>query len=113
MDVESQTVDLTVYVDGQAVTIDTMTFRERREVRRIATEVLSEDPQSEEYNIDDAVMALIAVARRRNDPEFDPERMLDETLEKYLTAPPTSNGAATAKPARSAASTAKPKKATS
>jgi hypothetical protein len=113
MDVESQTVDLTVYVDGEAVTIDTMTFRERREVRRVATEVISEDPESEEYNIDDAVMALIAVAKQRKDPGFDPLQMLDEKLDEYLKAPPTSNGG-TKSPSRSAAPTTKPKtKATS
>lgn len=102
--------DLKVYVDGQAVTIDTMTFRERREVRRLATEVISEDPESEEYNVDDAVMAMIAVAKQRTDPGFDPLAMLDDTLEQYMKAPPTSNG--TAKPRRSAAPTAGKAKAT-
>lgn len=113
MDVESQTVDLTVYVDGDAVTIDTMTFRERREVRRIATDIISEDPTSDEYNIDDAVMALIAVAKQRKNPGFDPLLMLDERLDGYLKAPPTSNGG-TKSPGRSAAPATKPKtKATS
>ena len=89
MDTEA---DLKVYVDGQSVTIDTMTFRERRDVRRIANEVISEDPAGDDYNVDDAVMAMIAVAKQRKDPTFDPLAMLDETLEQYLTPPPTSNG---------------------
>lgn len=98
--------EVTVYVDGVAVTIDAMTFRERRDVRRIALE-LSEEPETEEYTVDDAVMAMIAVAKRRKAPDFDPEAMLDETLAEYLTAPPTS---AAVKPARSAArATAKTK----
>ena len=92
--------EVTVYVDGEAVTIDKMTFRERREVRRLAVE-LSEDPEAEEYTVDDAVMAMVAVARRRKNPEFDPESLLDEAPETYLTAPPTS-----AKPGRATKKTA-------
>lgn len=84
--------EVTVYVDGDAISIDKMTFRERREVRRLAVE-LSEDPDSEEYTVDDAVMAMVAVAKRRKDAGFDPEALLDEAPETYLKAPPTSNGA--------------------
>lgn len=83
--------DLTVYVDGDAITIDKMTFRERREVRRLALE-LSEDPEAEDYSVDDAVMAIVAVAKRRKQPDFDPEALLDEAPEAYLKAPPTTNG---------------------
>lgn len=83
--------EVTVYVDGDALTIDKMSFRERREVRHIALE-LSEEPGDEEYTIDDAVMAMIAVAKRRKTPDFDPESLLDESPDTYLTAPPTTNG---------------------
>ena len=94
--------EVTVYVDGEAVTIDRMTFRERRDVRRLAVE-LSEEPETDEYSVDDAVMAMIAVAKRRKAPDFDAMAMLDETLGEYLTAPPTSPPSKT--PARSAART--------
>lgn len=97
---------ITVYVDGDTVTIDKMTFRERREVRRLAVE-LSETPESEDYTVDDVVMGMIAVAKRRKEPEFDPEKLLDEAPDPYLVAPPTSEGP---KPRRTArAPAAKPK----
>lgn len=85
----SVSTETTVHVDGDAVTIDQMTFRERREVRRLAVE-LSEDPTGEDYTVDDAVMAMVAVVKRRRDPAFDAETLLDEAPDTYLTAPPTS-----------------------
>lgn len=81
--------DLTIYVDGAPVSIDDMTFRERREVRALARE-LNEDPDSDDINVDDAVMAMIVVAKRRKTPGYDVEQVLDERLTDYLRVPPTS-----------------------
>ncbi|MDP2712311.1 MAG: hypothetical protein Q8O56_13925 [Solirubrobacteraceae bacterium] len=94
------TKDITVYVDGESITVDKLTFRERRELRKIALE-LAEDPDADDYTVDDAVMAMVAVAKRRKDPDFDAQVLLDRAPDDYLIAPPTSE--ASTKPKGAAA----------
>lgn len=81
LDIDTPTVDpLTITVDGERFTMDNLTFRERREVRRIARELDGNmDLDFDDVMIDDLLASFITVCKRRTVPTFTIDDALDLT----------------------------------
>lgn len=76
-----------LFIDGEKVTMSDLTFREQREMRdHIRTLSPENDPDNAAEA--DIVPALIAVYKKRADPEFTLEQALD-FKPGDLEAPPT------------------------
>ncbi len=72
-----------ITVHGVTVTAEQLTFRERREVRRIAEEVAISDEADE----DDMLVAIVTVVARRSVPDFTVEQAMDMTPDDLVPAP--------------------------
>jgi hypothetical protein len=94
---------LTIAVDGERYTMDDLTFRERREVRRLARDLDGNpDVDFDDVMIDDLIAAFVTVCKQRGTPAFTVEDALDMKPGELLAAaedPPTKGAAkAGAKP---------------
>lgn len=71
-----------ILIDGEKYTMDDLTFRERREVRRLTREV-AEDPELdlEDAILDELLVAFATVVKQRANPEYT----LDEAMDLKLT----------------------------
>lgn len=69
---------LTLAIDGDAHTMDDLTFRERKEVRRLARE-LDGNPAAEldDIMVDDLLVAMVTVIKRRASPEYTTDEAMD------------------------------------
>lgn len=69
---------LTIAVDGEKFTMDDLSFRERREVRRLTREI-AEDPdiELEDALVDDLLVAFVTVCKQRTNPDFTTDDAMD------------------------------------
>jgi hypothetical protein len=80
-----------LFIDGARITIDDLTYREQRDMREFVRNLAPEhDP--DQAGEQDVIPALIAVVKRRTDPEFTLEQALD--FKPSDLAPPEAVGAA-------------------
>lgn len=69
---------LTLAIDGQTYTMDDLTFRERKEVRRLARELDgSPDAELEDIMVDDLIVAMVTAIKRRGNPEYTTDEAMD------------------------------------
>lgn len=69
---------LTLAIEGEAYTMDDLTFRERKEVRRLARE-LDGNPSADldDIMVDDLIVAMVTVIKRRAHPEYSTDEAMD------------------------------------
>jgi hypothetical protein len=67
-----------ITIDGEKYTMDDLTFRERREVRKL-TRVVAEDPDLdlEDAVLDELLVAFATVVKQRTDPAYTLDDALD------------------------------------
>ena len=69
---------LAIAVDGERLTMDDLTFRERREVRRLARELDGNpDVHFDDLVLDDLIAAFVTVCKQRANPAFTIDDALD------------------------------------
>ena len=78
-------------IDGTVTTVDDLTFREQRDMRRTIRDTL-EDPEAslEDAPIHEFYLALIYTVRKRDNPDLTLDEALDWKLKDFLQ--PVSNG---------------------
>lgn len=69
---------LTLAVDGDSYTMDDLTFRERKEVRRLARELDgSADAELDDIMVDDLIVAMVTVIKRRANTDYTTDEAMD------------------------------------
>lgn len=69
---------LTLAVDGDSYTMDDLTFRERKEVRRLARELDGgADAELDDIMVDDLIVAMVTVIKRRANPDYTTAEAMD------------------------------------
>lgn len=69
---------LTLALDGDSHTMDDLTFRERKEVRRLARELDgTPDAELDDIMVDDLLVAMVTVIKRRASPEYTTDEAMD------------------------------------
>lgn len=90
-----------LYIDGQLVTMESLSFREQRQVRELVREIAPNGDLDEAQEMD-IVPAIVCVVHRRTNPDYSLDEALDVTEEQLA---PPSNGKGTSKrPSKRAAS---------
>lgn len=61
----------TIAVDGETYSMDDLSFKERKEVRKLAREI-ADDPEAEleDMVVDDLLVAMVTVCKQKTDPAF-------------------------------------------
>lgn len=88
-----------LYVNGSRFDEDDLTFREKREVRRVVATELMGDPKADvsDAYTDDFLLATLYVVLKRDKPEMTLDEAMDLKLSDFLLAPPTKPAAKRAK----------------
>jgi hypothetical protein len=88
---EPQEASKALYVNGSPLDEDDLTFREKREMRRVILEDLMGDAKADisEAYTDDFLLAMLYIVLKRDQPEMTVEDALDLKLSDFLKAPPT------------------------
>lgn len=69
---------LMLAVDGDTYTMDDLTFRERKEVRRLARALDGNaDIELDDVMVDDLLVAMVTVIKRRTSPEYTTDEAMD------------------------------------
>lgn len=74
--------ELRIHVEGETYELNDLSFKERKEVRRLAR-VAADDPDAEleDLEMDYLIVAFITVCKNRTDPAFD----IEDAMEMKLT----------------------------
>lgn len=91
---------LGLFINDREIVEDDLTFREKREMRRVIREELMDDPNAEisDAYTDDFYLALIYIVLKRDKPDMAVEEALDLKLSDFLKpVPPTKAAAKRAK----------------
>lgn len=69
---------LTLAIDGESHTMDDLTFRERKEVRRLSRELDGNaEAELDDIMVDDLIVAMVTVIKRRSNPEYTTDEAMD------------------------------------
>lgn len=82
-----------IYIDGDPYTVDDLTFRERRLMRKTVIELNEDDPSFDiglADPVNDTIPAFVWVIKRRADPDYPMDKVLD--LKPVDLDPPAKNG---------------------
>lgn len=93
-----------IWIDGETVAVDDLSFKERRQMRAYALELAGGD--DEEMLEDDLLVGMICVVKQRTNPDFTLEQAT-EVKPKDLVPPadpPTTGAAGTGRQKRSSTS---------
>lgn len=96
---EGRTEVLTIAIDGEKFTMADLTFRERKEVRRLARE-LDGDPDldMEDVLFDSLVASFACVVKQRTDDGFTIDDAMDLTIKDLAAADAEADGDAKPRP---------------
>lgn len=84
-----------LYVNGSPLDEDDLTFREKREMRRVILEELMGDAKADisDAYTDDFLLAMLYVVLKRDRPDMTVEDALDLKLSDFLAPAPPTKGA--------------------
>ena len=86
---QAETPQKVLVVNGKPLDEDDLTFREKRELRRVVLEDLMGKPDGDitDAYTDDFLLAMLYVVLKRDKPEMTLEEALDLKLSDFMKAP--------------------------